>query len=132
MEAGVGGTPLHFSNLVNYVIQPTLKEARVKWRGWHAFRRGLATNLYRLGVSSKVIQRILRHANVWTTMNSYIKSVSEDAAAAMHSLKKKYAPVCTHLQERPLSNCNKNRGKVAGAAGIEPTTLGLEVRSSIR
>lgn len=87
------GTPLHFSNLVNYVIQPTLKEARVKWRGWHAFRRGLATNLYRLGVSSKVIQRILRHANVWTTMNSYIKSVSEDAAAAMHSLEE----VCTSM-----------------------------------
>ncbi len=89
------GTPLHFSNVVNYVIQPTLEKAGIGWRGWHAFRRGLATNLYRLGVSSKVIQRILRHANVSTTLNSYVKSVSEDVAAAMRSLEE----VCTSMHQ---------------------------------
>jgi integrase len=30
-----------------------------EWRGWHAFRHGLATNLNRLGVDDSVIQRIL-------------------------------------------------------------------------
>lgn len=57
-----------------------------KWHGWHAFRRGLATNLYRLGVSDKIIQAILRHANVSTTMNIYVKTVSEDSVVAMHKL----------------------------------------------
>jgi integrase len=57
-----------------------------KWHGWHAFRRGLATNLYRLGVSDKTIQAILRHANVSTTMNIYVKTVSEDSVVAMHKL----------------------------------------------
>ena len=28
------------------------------WHGWHAARRGLGTNLYRLGVPDKVIQTI--------------------------------------------------------------------------
>ena len=56
------------------------------WHGWHAFRRGLATNLHRLGVSDKVIQQILRHANVTTTMNIYVKTVSADAANAMKTL----------------------------------------------
>ncbi|MGB7848528.1 MAG: tyrosine-type recombinase/integrase [Candidatus Acidiferrum sp.] len=51
--------------------------------GWHAFRRGLATNLHRLGVSDKVIQQILRHANVSTTMNIYVKTVSADATNAI-------------------------------------------------
>ena len=57
-----------------------------QWHGWHAFRRGLATNLHRLRVSDKVIQQILRHANVTTTMNIYVKTVSVDAANAMKSL----------------------------------------------
>ena len=46
-----------------------------EWGGWHAARRGLGSNLYRLGcVSEKVIQRILRHANVSTTATYYIKT----------------------------------------------------------
>jgi len=54
--------------------------------GWHGFRRGLATNLYRLGVSDKTIQAIPRHANVSTTMNLYVKAVGSDAVAAMQAL----------------------------------------------
>ena len=56
------------------------------WRGWHAFRRGLATNLNRLGVDDSVIQRILRHSNVAVTQACYIKTASEDARAAMQKL----------------------------------------------
>ena len=47
------------------------------------FRRGLASNLNRLGVDDSVIQRILRHSNVATTQNHYIKTASPDAIAAM-------------------------------------------------
>ena len=51
-----------------------------------AFRRGLATNLNRLGVDDSVIQRILRHSNVAVTQACYIKTASEDAKAAMQKL----------------------------------------------
>ena len=67
-------------------ILPGLRNAGIEWHGWHGFRRGLATNLHRLGVSDKTIQAILRHANVATTQNVYIKTVSEDARAAMDKL----------------------------------------------
>ena len=63
-----------------------LDTSRVLWHGWHAFRRGLATNLNRLGVPDKTIQAILRHANLSTTMNVYVKSVDEDSIRAMQSL----------------------------------------------
>jgi len=63
-----------------------LDTCRVLWHGWHAFRRGLATNLYRLGVPDKTIQAILRHANLSTTMNVYVKSVGEDSVKAMQAL----------------------------------------------
>ena len=57
-----------------------------EWRGWHAFRRGLATNLNRLGVDDSVIQRILRHSHVAVTQACYIKTASEDAKAATQKL----------------------------------------------
>jgi integrase len=57
-----------------------------EWRGWHAFRRGLATNLNRLVVDDSVVQRILRHSNVAVTQACYIKTASENAKAAMQKL----------------------------------------------
>jgi integrase len=50
------------------------------------FRRGLATNLARLGVHDKVIQEILRHANVATTQASYIIVDRAEATRAMKKL----------------------------------------------
>src|SRR5579863_6783965 len=57
-----------------------------KWHGWHAARRGLGSNLYRLGVPDMVIQRILRHANVNTTATYYIKTAADDVRDAMAKL----------------------------------------------
>jgi hypothetical protein len=44
------GTPIDLGNLVNRVIRPTQAKAGLRWRGYHAFRRGLATTLYSLNV----------------------------------------------------------------------------------
>jgi integrase len=60
----------------------------VEWHGWHAFRRGLATNLYRIGVPARTIQAILRHSNVSTTLAFYVKTSGADAVAAMERLEK--------------------------------------------
>jgi hypothetical protein len=56
------------------------------WHGWHAFRRGLASNLYRLGVSEKVVQAILRHSKPILTKERYIKTFAPDVLAAMNLL----------------------------------------------
>jgi integrase len=80
------GKPICLNNVANRIVIPALKKVGLKWHGWHAFRRGLATNLYRLGVSDKTIQAILRHANLNTTMNVYVKSVDKDSVAAMQTL----------------------------------------------
>jgi integrase len=80
------GNPLNLDALVREVIRPAIEAEKIPWYGWHAFRRGLATNLHRLGVSDKVIQQILRHANVTTTINIYVKMVTRDAEEAMKRL----------------------------------------------
>jgi integrase len=109
-QAG-NGKPLNLDNLVRRVIVPALtrcalcKQAEAehakgshafkldtwipRWHGWHAFRRGLATNLHALGVDDKTIQAILRHSNVGLTQNVYIKSVTESQMNAMDVLSAK-------------------------------------------
>jgi integrase len=76
-QAG-NGKPLNLDNLARRVVAPICE-----WHGWHAFRRGLATNLHALGVDDKTIQAILRHSNMSLTMNVYVKSVSESQVSAM-------------------------------------------------
>ncbi|MCI0351140.1 MAG: site-specific integrase [Acidobacteriales bacterium] len=102
------GTRQNMNNLLNRVILPELRRCGIcrklqaehakanheykldaslpEWHGWHACRRGLGSNLYRLGVPDVVIQRILRHANVSTTTGYYIKTVADDVRGAMEKL----------------------------------------------
>ncbi len=102
------GRPLSLGSVVNRVIFPALNRCETcgkvesnhqkeghpyrrdagipDWHGWHAARRGLGSNLYRLGVPDMVIQRILRHANVSTTATYYIKTAAADVRNAMSKL----------------------------------------------
>jgi integrase len=69
-----------------------VRDARYpKWRGWHAARRGLGTNLKHLGVSDTTIQAILRHSNVSVTMTYYVKPIGEDVLSGMAKLEEKFA-----------------------------------------
>jgi integrase len=104
------GKPVALTSVVNRVILPALnrceqcqrpeadhhrgdhkykRDERIpEWHGWHAARRGLGSNLYRLGVPDKVIQAILRHANVSTTATYYIKTAADDVRSAMTRLER--------------------------------------------
>jgi integrase len=77
-----GPNALDIENFDDRHIKPFVD----KWRGWHAFRRGLSTTLHRLGVPDKDIQQILRHANIKVTQESYIKTATPDAVGAMRLL----------------------------------------------
>ena len=83
MFPNIVGKPMCLDKLARDVIRPVLEKVGMKWHGWHAFRRGLATNLRRLGAADKVIQAILRHSNVAVTQSCYIKTVTEHARQAM-------------------------------------------------
>lgn len=109
-QAG-NGQPLNLDNLARRVICPALSRCAVcrepeaehkteghlfkrdtslpEWHAWHAFRRGLATNLHALGVDDKTIQAILRHSNMALTMNIYVKSLGESQVSAMDALSQK-------------------------------------------
>ena len=80
------GRPLDLDGCYQREMKGLLKKTGIVWHGWHGFRRGLASNLNRLGVDDSVIQRILRHSTVATTQNHYIKTSSLDVIAAMRQL----------------------------------------------
>jgi integrase len=102
-QSGIG-TPMNLANLAKRVIVPRIEKCvkcrkakaqhkpeshlfeldhSLTWKGWHAFRRGLATNLHLLGTPDREIQAILRHSNVAITQASYIKSVAESQQNAL-------------------------------------------------
>ncbi|HTR22826.1 MAG TPA: hypothetical protein VMI10_02515 [Terriglobales bacterium] len=70
-------TAAHFISTIWYgaTFGRYWRKAGMKWQGWHAFRRGLATNLQRLGVPIKVAQLLLRQADFATAANYYVKVV---------------------------------------------------------
>jgi integrase len=84
------GKPLRLENLLRRDMRPAFDEAKIKWHGWHAFRRGLATNLSGLGVQDQTIQAILRHSNVSTTRDFYIRPVAAKSVAAMRKMEKAF------------------------------------------
>lgn len=79
-------TPLSPANILRDAILPALEKKKIEWHGFHAFRRGLATNLRSLNVDDLTISEILRHSDVSVTRNSYIKRVDEKSVAAMDRL----------------------------------------------
>jgi len=110
MFARAIGTPLDLHNVFARRIDPVLnacercgkvkakhrredhefrrRQDLAEWHGWHAFRRGLGSNLNDLGVLDLTIQRILRHSNVTTTRKSYIHHREHQVTAAWGSSKR--------------------------------------------
>ena len=82
------GKPIDVDRITQKVIKPVLEKAGSEWHGWHAFRRGLATNLFELDVDVEVIQAILRHSDAAVTRNAYIKrdGIDRRSRAAMEKL----------------------------------------------
>ena len=71
--AGGTGKPLRFENELRRTMRASLDDAGITWHGWHAFRRGLGTNLHELGTPVTTTQAILRHSDIRTTMAFYIR-----------------------------------------------------------
>jgi integrase len=82
-------TPIDLATLGSKHVKTTLEDAGVKWHGWHALRRGLATNLHEAGVQDKIIQSLLRHSSFAVTMSYYVKPLPAENVKAMQKLDKR-------------------------------------------
>jgi integrase len=125
---------LNLNNLLNRQILPALNVCKVcgvaegrehlkqdhnyerndsipAWHGFHACRRGLGSNLYRLRVPDKVIQAILRHSNVNVTLGYYVKSTSSDVVEAMEKFEENFdQKTAVHTSQDSVETVKPNSG----------------------
>lgn len=92
----------------NRGLAHTLAKNKIPWYGWHAFRRGLGTNLADMGVPKHIIQGILGHKNPATTETYYLKSRQAEVEASMKRLD---AALCTET-------CTDENARRSTAAAI--------------
>jgi integrase len=108
--ANGAGKPVDLDWLYRRHMEKPLREAGIEWEGWHGFRRGLATNLERIGVRETIAAMILRHSNDRVTRKHYIKPPSIEAVSAMQRL----SDTLTTMQTpQLLPNCSPDLGKQA-------------------
>lgn len=81
------GRPIHLPNLSRRYVRPALQKQNIAWYGWYAMRRGIGT-LATSEESSLAAKGLLRHANVATTQQFYIKDVPEDTQRAVEKIAK--------------------------------------------
>lgn len=85
-------------------IRDRMEKSGVLWKGYHAFRRGLASNLFELGVADIVVQRILRHSKVQVTREKYIKVFDPAVVSAMNCLEEQVFQSCSKDQQAAPAN----------------------------
>jgi integrase len=80
------GKAVDIDSLYQRQMKEPLAAAGIDWEGWHGFRRGLATNLERIGIREAIAAMVLRHSNDRVTRKHYIKPPSAEAVSAMRRL----------------------------------------------
>lgn len=73
-----------FQNMLNNM----LKQLNIAHIGIHSLRHTFATNLIHSGVDVKVVSKLLDHASVSITYNTYVHTTMDDAILAVQALEK--------------------------------------------
>jgi integrase len=72
------------------IIKKGLGGTSVRWKGWYGFRRGLATNLYALGVPTKTAALILRNSEEVCAKHYIRLDAGKKKADAMEKLEQAF------------------------------------------
>ena len=99
---GPMGKPVNLDNLAKRTVRPILAAAGLKWHGWYALRRGIATLVNAVEKDAMAAKGLLRHASVTTTQKHYIKEVPEITQKAME----KVETLCTNRATMEASKPN--------------------------
>lgn len=83
--------PIDLDSLYRQQMKLPLEKAGIEWEGWHGFRRGLATNLVRLGIQESIAALVLRHTNERVTRKHYVKLLPLETVSAMRLLSQAFS-----------------------------------------
>jgi integrase len=82
------GKPRKRGYVIKFGLKPVLKKLGLPNAGLHAFRHGLGTALADNKVSPKLVQSILRHADIATTFKFYVHADADAQREALQSLQR--------------------------------------------
>ncbi len=83
------GTPVSCHNLINRSWRPLLEKAELPRIPFHNLRHTCASLLLSQGVHPKLVQELLGHADITTTLNTYshvIPSLRGETASAIEDV----------------------------------------------
>jgi integrase len=86
---GPSGEALGLDGVARLRIQPALKRAGVPWKGFHACRRGLGTELRKITGNSNAGMNVLGHSDEKVTQQHYEHAMPEEALRGMRLLEGK-------------------------------------------
>jgi integrase len=102
-------------HLKSYDCPGFLRDDRIpKWEGLHACRRGLASNLNRMGIPVTIAQRVLRHKDTSTTLSFYVKTSDVDVQQGMEKFEQNFSPELSRLIRGSYGAVNLNPVKTTG------------------
>lgn len=83
-----GKEPLWLDHMMRAHITPAAKSLGIETHiGWHTFRRSYSSILISSGAGPKVVQELLRHANIKITLDLYAQANQSEKRAAQEHLK---------------------------------------------
>lgn len=88
-----GKQPYWPNSIYRVYIKPAAERIGItKSIGWHTFRHTFGTLLNANGENPKVIQELLRHANLRVTMDTYVQAVSDEKRNAQKKVVRMLLP----------------------------------------
>jgi integrase len=113
-----GKQPLWLAKIMQYHIQPLVKRLGIsKHVGWHTFRRTFTSLLTANKENVKVVQELVRHASVKTTLDTYAQAEMTDKRRAQKRIANRlHKPEKKGRPRRPLSRGGEHRGRQASRA----------------
>ena len=117
-------TPVQMDRVPVKVLKPAGRRIGVEPLAWHDLRHTFCTLGRREGIPAEVMQRLMRHSDIRTTLEIYSHVTDDDAVRVIEG-EKVLPPSATYPWGRGTFDSMTWGERLAPQVGLEPTTLRL-------
>jgi integrase len=105
-----GRRPYWGQAILRTIVRPVAERVGIKKRiGWHTFRHTYSTLLRSVGTEFKVMQELMRHSSLRSTIDIYTQAVTPAKRAAQAAVLSLVFPAEPHVKVRSRSKKNLHR-----------------------
>jgi integrase len=109
-----GRHPYWGQAILRGIIRPVAERIEIKkWIGWHTFRHTYSTLLRSVGTEFKVMQELMRHSSLRSTIDIYTQAVTPAKRAAQAAVLSLVFPAKPHAKVQLRSKARPSRGTAA-------------------